>query len=243
MALIALIAKLRPADPAKTRDNPCRIWGAYSLRCDSDWELVVQTKYQFGDLTGSAAKITLLGWTRKPFAVWWQHPIFRPQGLWIFWRDLITSFWRGEAKWHGQPLSCPVADGFYAISLLALLGGALLGLRKKAGLSMFQRQAIGIAALGFIASVGFLALLSIQFDFGSCINPSRGHPYFASGRLLSGTMIPFAVFYVYGIGWLFRRINPALPFVMLGVILVFMVTSEIMVNRVVFPSEHNLLHL
>jgi hypothetical protein len=124
-----------------------------------------------------------------------------------------------------------------------LLGAALLGLRKKAGLSTFQRQAIGVATSCFIASVGFLAFLSIQFDFGNCINPSRAHPYFTSGRLLSGALIPFALFYVYGIGWLFRRINPALPLVVLGVILLFVTTSEIVVNRVVFASEHNLFHL
>jgi hypothetical protein len=64
-----------------------------------------------------------------------------------------------------------VADGFYAISSLVVLGAAIIGLRKRAGLSAFQRQAISIAILSFVTSVGFLALLSIQFDFGSCINP------------------------------------------------------------------------
>jgi hypothetical protein len=242
VALVAIIAKLRPV----IRQKPeALIAFAALVLCAAIpigiW--IVWTKYQFGDLTGSAAKITLLGWTRKLFVDWWQHPIFTLRGVWVFWRDLITSFWRGEVKWHGQPLGCPVADGFYAVSSLALLGAALLGLRKKVGLSTFQRQAIGVAALGFIASVGFLALLSIQFDFGSCINPSRAHPYFTSGRLLSGALIPFALCYVYGIGWLVRRINPALPLLMLGVILVFIVTSEIAVNRVVFTSEHNLFHL
>jgi hypothetical protein len=116
-------------------------------------------------------------------------------------------------------------------------------LRKKDGLSTFQRRAIGIAALGFIASVGFLALLSIQFDFGNCVNPSRAHPYFASGRLLSGALIPFALFYVYGIAWLFRRINTALPLVVLSVVVAFVIASEIVVNRVAFTSEHNLFHL
>jgi hypothetical protein len=243
VALVAIIAKL----PSAIRQKPETALIAFAALafCAAipigTW--IVWTKYQFGDLTGSAAKISLLGWAQKSFADWWQHPIFTPQGLWVFWRDLITSFWRGEVKWHGQSLSCPVTDGFYAISSLALLGAALLGLRKKADLSTFQRQAIGMAALGFIASVGFLALLSIQFDFGDCINPSRAHPYFASGRLLSGALIPFALFYVYGMAWLFRRINPALPLLVLGVVLVFMVTSEIVVNRVVFTSEHNLFHL
>jgi hypothetical protein len=49
--------------------------------------------------------------------------------------------------------------------------------------------------------------------------------------------------YVYGISWLFRRINAALPLVVLGVVLVFVTTSEIVINRVVFASEHNWFHL
>jgi hypothetical protein len=147
-----------------------------------------------------------------------------------------------EVKWRGLALSCPAADGLYAASTPVLLAAALLGLRKKAGLSTFQRQAIGVAALCFFASVGLLALLSIQFDFGNCINPSRGHPYFASGRLLSGALIPFALSYVYGIDWLFRRINPALPLLVLGGLLAFVTMSEIKINRAVFASEHNWFH-
>jgi hypothetical protein len=123
-----------------------------------------------------------------------------------------------------------------------LLGAALTGLRKKTELSTCQRQAIAVAVLGFIASVGFLAFLSIQFDFGNCINPSRLHPYFTSGRLLSGALIPFALVYVYGISWLFRRFNAALPLLVLGVFLAFVTMSEIRINRRVFASEHNWFH-
>jgi hypothetical protein len=201
------------------------------------------TKLHFGDLTGSTAKIGLLGWTRKPFGDWWQHPIFTPHGMWTFWSDLIASFWRGEVSWHGQPLRWRGVDAFYAISTLPVLVAATLGLRKKAGLSALQRQAIGSAILIFLAGVGFLALLSIQFDFGNCINPSREHPYFASGRLLSGALIPFALAYVYGISWLCRGINTALPLLVLGLIVVFIATSEIVVGRIVFLSEHNWFHL
>ncbi len=242
VALAAIIATLRPAIRQKPETSLVAFAALLLCAAISIGTWVVWTKYQFGDVTGSAAKITLLGWTQKPFSDWWHHPIFTLRGLWIFWWDLTTSFWRGEAKWHGQPLSWPIADGFYAISSLALLGAALLGLGKKDGLSTFQRRAIGIAALGFIASVGFLALLSIQFDFGNCVNPSRTHPYFASGRLLSGALIPFALFYVYGIAWLFRRINTALPLVVLSVVVAFVIASEIVVNRVAFTSEHNLFH-
>jgi hypothetical protein len=200
------------------------------------------TKFHFGDLTGSTAKIGLLGWTRKPFGDWWQHPIFTPRGVWIFWSDLIASFWQGEVSWHSRPLRWREVDGFYAVSSLLLLAAATVGLRRQAGLSVFQRQAIGSAILSFLAGVAFLALLSIQFDFGNCINPSREHPYFTSGRLLSGALIPFAVVYVYGVSWVCRRINTALPLIVLGSVVVFVTTSEILVNRVVFVSEHNWFH-
>jgi Predicted membrane protein (DUF2142) len=201
------------------------------------------TKLHFGDVTGSTAKIDLLGWTRKPLGEWWQHPVFTLNGFWIFWFDLIASFWRGELSWHGQPLRWRAADGFYAISSLLAVPAAIVGLRKQVGLTTFQRQGIGSAVLIFLAGVAFLVLLSIQFDFGNCINPSRAHPYFTSGRLLTGALIPFAVVYVYGVAWVCSRIKAALPLVVLGILVVFVVASEIWVNRVVFVSEHNWFHL
>jgi hypothetical protein len=201
------------------------------------------TKFHFGDPTGSAAKIGLLGWTRKALSDWWQHPIFTPKGAWIFWSDLIASFWRGEVSWHGQPLCWRGGDGFYVVSSLLFLAAAIVGLRKQAALSIFQRQAIGSAILIFMAGVAFLALLSVQFDFGNCINPSREHPYFTSGRLLTGALIPFALVYVYGVSFVFRRINTALPLAVLGLIVVFMTSSEILVGRIVFTSDHNWFHL
>src|SRR6516165_12238959 len=67
-------------------------------------------KFHFGDFTGSTAKISLLGWTRKSFGDWWQHPIFTPRGVWTFWSDLIGSLWRGEVSWRGRPLRWRGAD-------------------------------------------------------------------------------------------------------------------------------------
>ena len=242
VALVAIIAKLVLL--MRQRSSAGLMALAALVLCAAipvgSW--MIWTKYQFGDLTGSTTKVTLLGWTRKPFGDWLHHPIFTPRGLWVFWSDLITNFWHGEVRWHGRPLSWQVADGFYAISSLLLLGAAIVGLRKRAGLSTFQRQAIGIAVLSFVISVGFLALLSIQFDFGNCINPSRSHPYFTSGRLLSGALIPFALLYVYGISSLLRRASAVLQLVVMGAIVVFVTTSEILIDRVVFASEHNWFH-
>jgi hypothetical protein len=213
---------------------------------------ILWLKLQFGDPTGSIAKIAFLDWTRKPFLEWWQHPIFTPGGLWDFWSDLMGRFWRGEVEWHGRQFDWKVADQLYAISSLVFIAGAILGLRKQFGLSAFQRQAITVAILIVVAGVAFLGLLSIQFDFGSCVNPSRLHPYFTSGRLLSGAIIPFALTYVYGISCLchlatsrFRQthwIETASTLVVLGAIVVFSQASEIFITHPVFASEHNWFH-
>jgi len=170
------------------------------------------------------------------------HPIFMPRGVWTFWSDLLASFWRGEVSWHGRSLHWRGADGFYAMSSLLVIAAAIVGLGKQTGLSAFQRQAIGSSILIFLAGVAFLALLSIQFDFGNCINPSREHPYFTSGRLLSGALIPFAVVYVYAVSWIFRRINTALPLIVVGLIAVFITTSEILISHSMFASDHNWFH-
>jgi hypothetical protein len=213
---------------------------------------MVWLKLQFGDVTGSTAKIAFLDWKRKPFVEWWQHPIFSPHGLWVFWSDLIATFWRGEVEWHGRRFDWQIADRLYAVSSLVFIAAAVLGLRKRFALSAFQRQAIAVAILTVAAGVAFLGLLSIQFDFGSCVNPSRSHPYFTSGRLLSGAIIPFALSYVYGISCLcrlatsrFRQtrwLYTASPLVVLGAIVVFSQASEIFITHSVFASEHNWFH-
>lgn len=213
---------------------------------------MIWLKLEFGDFTGSAAKIAFLDWTRKPFVDWWQHPIFKPAGLWAFWSDLIARFWRGEVEWHGQKFNWQIADPLFAISSLVFFAAAVFGLRKRTGLSALQRQGFAIAILTVVAGIVFLGLLSIQFDFGSCVNPSRSHPYFTSGRLLSGALIPFALSYVYGISCLcrfgtskFRQpqwIDTVLVFAVLGVIVVFSQVSEILITRPVFASQHNWFH-
>jgi len=213
---------------------------------------MVWLKLQFGDFTGSTAKIAFLDWTRKPFIEWWQHPIFKPRGVWVFWSDLIARFWRGEVEWHGGNFDWEIADRLFAVSSLAFIPAAILGLRKQFALSRFQRHAIAVALVTVAAGIAFLGLLSIQFDFGSCVNPSRLHPYFTSGRLLSGAIIPFALSYVYGISCLcrlatsrFRQtrwIGTAVPLVVLGAIVGFAQTSEILISHPVFASEHNWFH-
>ena len=205
---------------------------------------IIWSKSHFGDISGSTTTIALLGWVRKPFTAWWHHPIFSGQGLWTFWSELIARFWRGELMWQNHELSSYPADEFYTISSLLCLGAAMIGIYRKWGLSELRQQLFVLITFSFIAALLFFVLLSIQFDFGNCIYPSRAHPYFTSGRLISGTLIPFSLLYAYGVAYLLRGLrNVVLPLIVIAIVVMVATVSEIIVNREVFTSEHNWFHL
>src|SRR5262249_47619213 len=151
----------------------------------------------------------LLGWTRKPFSDWWSHPIFTPQGMWTFLSELIATFWRGEVMWHGRTIGFKGMDLFYVFSSFGLILVAVISLlrRQDKNTGQAQRLALCIAAACVLATILFLALLSLQFDFGACINPSRERPYFFQGRLMLGAVIPFATVYVYGLNRLLGGVS------------------------------------
>ena len=243
VALLVIILKLlritwrRPAKELATQ-AALLVFAAIPI---GSW--MVWNKVHFGDLTGSTAKIGLLGWIQKPLAAWWQHPIFTPGGFWVFSSSLIESFWRGELTWHGHFLNWGNVDWFFVISSPVLLFSAICGVASRSAFSTFQRQAIGSAILVCLAGIFFLALLSIQFDFGDSTGPTRVHPYFTAGRLLSGALIPFTLIYVYGIAFLLARTNREvwLLSIIAGIVAVTLI-SEIGVNHEVFASEHNWFH-
>ena len=61
-----------------------------------------------------------------------------------------------------------------------------------------QRPALWLGCLCLFAAIGFLAFLSIRFDFGDCPNPSQEHPYLIAGRLVLVAVVPFLVFFFMG---------------------------------------------
>jgi Predicted membrane protein (DUF2142) len=201
-------------------------------------------KSHFGDFTGAASKARLLGWTTKPFSDWWAHPIFTASGSWIFLSELIASFWRGEFMWHARTIGFAGMDLFYVLSSVGLVLMAITSLLLKGGknLSETQRRALWMAAAWLFAAPLFLAFLSLQFDFGACINPSRERPYFFQGRLMAGAMIPFATLYVYGLNRLLRA-TPALVLATIVAVTVAITTSEFLANCVAFSSAYNWFHM
>ena len=198
----------------------------------------------FGDAVGSSVHIELSGWTRKPFAEWWHHPIFTWQGGWSFISKLLASFWRGEFTWHGERLASGAADFFCVISSLLLIGITALHLPRLARSDKVRAQIVSFGLLSFIAAVLFLAFVSIRFDFGDPVYPSRAEPYLWSGRYIAGALIPFIIVYVYGLHLALRWTHRTWRLFATVVIIVTAVTvSEIRVNRPVFSSDYNWFHL
>ncbi len=163
--------------------------------------------------------------------------------MWTFVSELLASFWRGEFMWHARTIAFRELDWFYVLSSLGLTSVAVISLSNRShAASAAQRCVLWIAAACLITAVTFLGLLSLQFDFGRCINPSRERPYFFQGRLMLGALIPFATLYVYGLNCLLR----GRPRVVLGTVAAIATTvtiSEVLANRVAFTSAYNWFHL
>ncbi|MCX6377181.1 MAG: hypothetical protein NTU88_14310, partial [Armatimonadetes bacterium] len=198
-----------------------------------------------GDITGTAAKLTRLGWTEKPFHAIWHHPIFTPGGMVYFWIGLMKTFWRGEFVWYNAPVASNGVDLFYVWSTAAFLVASLVGLwayrKKNPGSEGF----VSIMGFGvFVLSVGFLGFLSTLYDYGQCIYPSRLHPYLTSGRLMSGALIPFVILYLKGLQTILSEIGLARArWAVLSAVVLLILISEIVISEAPFRSFYNWYHM
>lgn len=198
-----------------------------------------------GDITGSRAKVAYLGWTLKPISTIAHHPLFSWNGLTYFLLSLTRTFWRGEYVWHGQPMRSVAADWFYVLSSASL---ALMFLvhfwRGRARFSQQQTLA-GLHAFSIVCgSLLFMAAISIAFDFDTCPYPSRQRPFFVSGRIISGALLPFVLIYTGGLEVLTNRIRKWVhPSVVLACVVGFITVSEIIVRSEVLSSRFNFFNL
>ncbi|MDR3456534.1 MAG: DUF2142 domain-containing protein [Verrucomicrobiae bacterium] len=205
------------------------------------WMIWCQTN--FGDLTGTAQKIKFLNWSHKPFSEWLHHPLFTAQGFWFFLKTNLATFWQGEQLWHRRPLANPAVDSAYAaltLGALALTLAALL--RPRSGFTTQQRAAVTFGFLCFVAMLAFFALLSVKYDFQDCFYPSRAQPYFTSGRLMLGMLVPFLILFAAGLDRLMKNFQATTRFFMLVMLLAFMLASELATDLPVFASDYNWFH-
>jgi hypothetical protein len=194
-----------------------------------------------GDLTGSSAKIRVLGWTVLPLAEVLHHPLFTWHGLSYFLVKLTENFWHGEYGWHAMPMRSAGADLFYVISsALMILIFAIDFLGRRRSLPDAQSWA-GLQSLFLVASsVLFLATISLAFDYHEHGYPSRLYPYFVSGRIISGALLPFVLIYASGLEVVTSRFHRWIPPVAVLACLMLLITiSEIRVRSIVFSSHYN----
>src|SRR5204862_7165545 len=136
------------------------------------------------------------------FSNWWPHPSFTSSGVKEFWPELIASFWRVELIWHGKRLASQPTDAFYWVSSTLAIGVGVISLFPRlTKLTAFQRESLWLTFSSFAVLVLFVAILSMAFDFGLCVYPSREHPYSISGRLLSAAADPFFLLYCHALNW------------------------------------------
>jgi hypothetical protein len=200
-------------------------------------------KNNFGDLTGSALKIKFLNWTDKPVADWLHHPIFTGQGLWFFLKENVASFWFGEQLWHRAPLAnedARVVIVIFSLGLPVLVLARLLW--PRSGFTTPQRMALGLALACCAAALVFFALLSVKYDFQDCFYPSREKPFFVSGRLMLGMLIPFLVLFCAGLDRRLKTFSAGTKYFVLFALLGFLLASEIFTDWPAFGSAYNWFH-
>ena len=202
-------------------------------------------RLEFGTWFIAGQKAELQHWTAKPIGQWLDHPIFTAAGLWTFTRFLLQTLWRGEIVWHGQRLASAPADAFYVFSSLLFCTIAIIPLLKKPRepdrTDLFSR---GLSLLAILFSVLFLVYVSIANDFSRVMYPSKAFPYQASGRLISGALVPFLGLYFLGWQRLFSRLPRRWnPLWLVGLLAAAVLVSEIVNSRSVFYSLFNWYHL
>jgi hypothetical protein len=200
--------------------------------------------HNFGDWLGAGPKLQFLGWTPKPPAQWLPHPLFTGAGCWYFIQRNLASLWQGEMLWQRAPLALSGVDSAYVVLTLGALALALAAwLRRPTPFTTPQFRAVGLAFLCLLASFAFFALLSVKYDFHDCFYPSRAQPYFVSGRLLLGLLVPFLMLFVCGLDRLMNRFHSITKFAVLFALLAFMLASEISIDSPVFDCAYNWFHL
>src|SRR4030095_14327808 len=82
------------------------------------------------------------------------------------------------------------------------------------------------------------------FDFGLCLYPSREHPYFTSGRLLSAAAVPFFLLCSWALDWTTCRLSSDwLRLFVFGGIVVALTIPQTLLNCRAFSSHYNFFHM
>lgn len=170
---------------------------------------LMRNRVILGDWSGSKTKQQYLGWSIQPFAHILRHPLFTWSGASYFFNTLSRNFWRGEMYWHAVP-RVAWFDPIYLFGSILCCGAFVVLLFRSPREGSLKRFADFSSGAMVVGSVLFLMAISIPFDFGHCFYPSRARPYFVSGRIIIGVLLPFAIMFLRGLQILCNRVMPTM---------------------------------
>ena len=205
---------------------------------------MLRNRLVLGDWTGDAEKIRLSGWQVKPWGQLFDHPLFSVAGQRTFWSTLVRTFYEGDMNWHGRWAMgfFPSEIVFYLSLAVLLIGLGAIWIGHRGRAKTRSRLAAALSALVIAGTVLFLIALSLRFDFGTWSHPSRQDPYFNSGRLLYGVLVPVLTLFVCGAAAITGRFRLATAIVV-GISLVMMLVPQVVFFTRVLPSQYNWFHL
>jgi hypothetical protein len=227
---------------------PLIIWIGFNLWVPRQCRGITQENlYSLGDITGASHKIEYFGWTVKPFSEWGNHPVFTLQGIVYFLSELTRTFWRGEFVWHLERVASKGADIIYIVTTLIFGTAGIAGIiSERKNVSSDKKYLNYLLIFILVSYILFLMMLSIRYDFGDCLYPSKEFPYFTSGRLILASLVPFLIIYIKGIELITAKISKRINSIAVIIIIVlYSGISEIVIiiERGVFASPYNFFHL
>jgi hypothetical protein len=202
----------------------------------------LRNRLVLGDWTGTEAKALVQTWTRKPVTELLHHPVFTVGGAAGYLKTLCVSFFTGDAGWDGRPVHFLPAEYFFLVTAPLLPAIGLAAAFWRGASEPRMRLAAGMSALFFVASVVELAVISLQFDFGTCPFPSNKFPFFAFGRLAGGALVPFLALYACGAEAIVGRRLAGVA-VAVAATVVMMALMQLAYLRLVVSSQFNWFHL
>lgn len=244
--VLAIVLLLVARDPARRQPRREVGWRLGALAASASlpvacWAL--RNVILFGSATATDAKVRVLGWTAKPLGEVWNHPLFTFEGFSFFFAQLTRTFWRGGVLWQLEEMAWPPLDLFFIGSTGLFVAVACVGWSRERRAGGARHFAVSMGLLSLGVSVLFLMVMSLRFDFGECRYPSREMPYFVSGRLILGVLVPFLLIYLDGLARCLRKLERSAPAIAVASLILVMTVAELWLHAEVFHSRYNWYHL
>lgn len=196
-----------------------------------------------GHLTPSFHKCEVLGITPKESLLeWFDHPIYTYEGFSWFFGRLMDHFWRGEIEWHDAVMRNVVIDTVMAWATVILCCIALAATLRRRTDRLPDGAVLG-SCISIAVGFAIMVAISVAFDFGPNMYPSREQPYLVTGRVHNGMIVLVGMLMLDGLERATRGIGPKAPWIALGLLAITLLAYETILMLPVAQSPHNFWHL